>query len=341
MTDTVRFEVSGPVATITLNRPDRLNAMTEELIAAVLALLEQVSADEAIRVLVLTGAGRGFCAGGDLGAMGEFAEPRTPGASIAQLRRLHRTTELLHEMPKPTIAAVNGPCAGAGLSWACACDLRIAAESAVFRTAFLSAGLTGDFGGTWLLTRLVGAGRARDLYFRNEKLGAAAALSMGLVGEVVPDGALLGRVADLAGRLAEAPPHVVAGIKQNLNDAEELDLHAVLNAEAERQVRAALSHPSALSTSTLSPTTLPNSLPPPILRAPSSADDAVRPCHTVTDVIASNTAGYRACGVTLSHPAHLHRSCHRVESCPLQYASAFAYKPDSTRVPDAPRPPTS
>ena len=179
MTDTVRFEVSGPVATITLNRPDRLNAMTEELIAGVLVLLEQVSADEAIRVLVLTGAGRGFCAGGDLGAMGEFAEPRTPGASIAQLRRLHRTTELLHEMPKPTIAAVNGPCAGAGLSWACACDLRIAAESAVFRTAFLSAGLTGDFGGTWLLTRLVGAGRARDLYFRNEKLSAAAAAAWG------------------------------------------------------------------------------------------------------------------------------------------------------------------
>ena len=115
----------------------------------------------------------------------------------------------------------------------------------MFRTAFLSAGLTGDFGGTWLLARLVGAGRARDLYFRNEKHSAAAALSMGLVGEVVPDGALAGRVADLAGRLAEAPPHVLAGIKQNLNDAEELDLHAVLNAEAERQVRAALSHPSA------------------------------------------------------------------------------------------------
>jgi enoyl-CoA hydratase/carnithine racemase len=91
----------------------------------------------------------------------------------------------------------------------------------------------------------VGAGHARDLYFRNEKLSAAAALSMGLVGEVVPDGALPGRVADLATRLAEAPPNVIAGIKQNLNDAEQLDLHAVLNAEAERQVRAALSHPPA------------------------------------------------------------------------------------------------
>src|SRR3984957_965802 len=245
MTDTVRFEVSGPVATVRLTRPDRLNAMTEELIGGVLACLEQATADDAIRAVVLTGAGRGFCAGGDLGAMGEFAGLRTEEASRAELRRLHRTTELLHEMPKVTIAAVNGPCAGAGLSWACACDLRIAAESAVFRTAFLSAGLTGDFGGTWLLARLVGAGRAPDLSFRNEKLSAAAALSMGLVGEVVPAGALLGQVADLAGRLAEAPPHAIAGIKQNLNDAEELDLHAVLNAEAERQVRAALSHPSA------------------------------------------------------------------------------------------------
>ena len=175
MTETVRFEVSGPVATITLNRPDRLNAMTEELIGGVLACLEQAAADDAIRAVVLTGAGRGFCAGGDLGAMGEFAGARPEEASRAELRRLHRTTELLHEMPKVTIAAVNGPCAGAGLSWACACDLRIAAESAVFRTAFLSAGLTGDFGGTWSLTRLVGAGRARHLFFLNEKLSAASA----------------------------------------------------------------------------------------------------------------------------------------------------------------------
>ena len=245
MTDTVRFEVSGPVATITLNRPDRLNAMTEELIGGVLACLEHATADDAIRAVVLTGAGRGFCAGGDLGSMGEFAGPRTEEASRAELRRLHRTTELLHEMPKVTIAAVNGPCAGAGLSWACACDLRIAAESAVFRTAFLSAGLTGDFGGTWSLTRLVGAGRARHLFFLNEKLSAASAAAIGLVGEVVPDGALMGRVADIASALAQAPPHVVAGIKQNLNDAQELGLHAMLNAEADRQVRAAASHPSA------------------------------------------------------------------------------------------------
>src|SRR6202035_397236 len=185
MTDTVGFEVSGPVATVRLNRPDRLNAMTEELIGGVLACLEQATAGDASRAVRLTRAGRGVCAGGALGARGEFAGLRTEEASRAELRRLHRTTELLHEMPKVTIAAVNGPCAGAGLSWACGCDLRIAAESAVFRTAFLSAGLTGDFGGTWSLTRLVGAGRARHLFFVNEKLSAASAAAIGLVGEVV------------------------------------------------------------------------------------------------------------------------------------------------------------
>ena len=122
---------------------------------------------------------------------------------------------------------------------------RAAAESAVFRTAFLSAGLTGDFGGTWSLTRLVGAGRARHLFFLNEKLSAASAAAMGLVGEVVADSALMDRVAGIASGLAQAPPQVIAGIKQNLNDAQELGLHAMLNTEADRQVGAALSHPLA------------------------------------------------------------------------------------------------
>jgi 2-(1,2-epoxy-1,2-dihydrophenyl)acetyl-CoA isomerase len=245
MTETVRYEVAGPVATITLNRPDRLNAMTAELLEGVLDRLEQAAADEAVRVVVLTGAGRGFCAGGDLGETAGFGSGRTEQDAVAELRRLHRTSVLLHEMPKPTIAAVNGPCAGAGLSWACACDLRIAAESAVFRTAFLSAGLTGDFGGTWLLTRLVGAARARHLYLLNEKIDAATAASIGLVGEVVPDRDLAGRVAAIAGSLAQAPALVVAGIKQNLNEALGNSLQETLDAEAARQVAAAFRLPSA------------------------------------------------------------------------------------------------
>ncbi len=240
MTETVRYEVAGPVATITLNRPDRLNAMTTELIEGVLGHLEQAAADDAVRVAVLTGAGRGFCAGGDLAQTSTFADAQPEADAVAELRRLHQTTILLHEMPKPTIAAVNGPCAGAGLSWACACDLRIAAESAVFRTAFLSAGLTGDFGGTWTLTRCVGAARARHLYLLNEKIDAAAALTIGLVGEVVPDAGLADRVAAIASGLASARPGVVAGIKANLNEALDTTLAATLDAEATRQVAASL-----------------------------------------------------------------------------------------------------
>jgi len=238
MTDTVRYEVAGPVATITLNRPDRLNAMTGELIDGVLTHLEQAAADDAVGAVVLTGAGRGFCAGGDLAQTSTFADDQPEAEAVAELRRLHRTSLLLHEMPKPTIAAVNGPCAGAGLSWACACDLRIAAESAVFRTAFLSAGLTGDFGGTWTLTRLTGAARARQLYLLNEKIDAATALAIGLAGEVVPDAELAGRVAAIAVGLAGAPPGVVAGIKANLNEALDTTLAASLDAEATRQVAA-------------------------------------------------------------------------------------------------------
>jgi 2-(1,2-epoxy-1,2-dihydrophenyl)acetyl-CoA isomerase len=238
MTDTVRYEVAGPVATITLNRPDRLNAMTGELIDGVLTHLEQAAADGAVGAVVLTGAGRGFCAGGDLAQTSTFADDQPEAVAVAELRRLHRTSLLLHEMGKPTIAAVNGPCAGAGLSWACACDLRIAAESAVFRTAFASAGLTGDFGGTWTLTRLVGAARARHLYLLNEKITAATALAIGLVGEVVPDAGLAGRVAAIAEGLAGAPPGVVAGIKANLNEALDTTLAATLDAEATRQVAA-------------------------------------------------------------------------------------------------------
>jgi 2-(1,2-epoxy-1,2-dihydrophenyl)acetyl-CoA isomerase len=241
MTETVRYDVAGPVATITLNRPERLNAMTTELIEGVLDRLQQAAADEAVRVVVLTGAGRGFCAGGDLNETGGWiADPDRPEQdAVAELKHFHQVTTLLHEMPKPTIAAVNGPCAGAGLSWACACDLRIAAQSAVFRTAFLSAGLTGDFGGTWTLTRLIGGARARHLYLLNEKIDAATAATFGLVGEVVPDADLAGRVAAVAAGLAAAPAEVIAGIKQNLNEALDTDLQGMLDAEAVRQVAAA------------------------------------------------------------------------------------------------------
>lgn len=239
MPDSIIYHTDKGVATIMLNRPDRLNAMNDDLVAGVLAALEEAATDYNVRVVVLTGAGRGFCAGGDLGTIDVERPPLE--RDISALRRQHRTAELLHDMPKVTIAAVNGACAGAGLSWACAADLRIAAASAVFRTAFLSAAMTGDMGGTWSLTEIVGSAKARELYLLNRKFSADEALSMGLVSEVVGSETFADRVRELAESLAAAAPIALRGIKQNLNDAQRLDFSATLDAEAERHMRAARS----------------------------------------------------------------------------------------------------
>lgn len=239
MPDSVIYDTDKGVATITLNRPDRLNAMNDALVAGVLEALEEAATDDDVRAVVLTGAGRGFCAGGDLGIIDIERGPLE--RDISTLRRQHRTAELLHDMPKVTIAGINGACVGAGLSWACAADLRIAAATAVFRTAFLSAAMTGDMGGTWSLTQIVGSAKARELYLLNRKFSADEALAMGLVSEVVDCDAFADRVREFAGSLAAAAPIALRGIKQNLNDAQRLDFSAALDAEAERHMRAARS----------------------------------------------------------------------------------------------------
>lgn len=242
MSDTVLYEAADAVATITLNRPERLNAMTSELLETLAERLEEAAADDAIRVVVVTGAGRGFCAGGDLAAMAEdfFADPDR-AAQVAGLRGHMRCSELLREMPKVTIAAVNGACAGAGLSLACAADLRIAAASAVFRTAFVRAGVSGDFGGTWLLPRLIGAGRARELYLRNTRVGATEAVRIGLAAEAVDDPAFAERVRAVARELAAGPPLALAAIKANLDDGDVLPFSEALDREAGRHVDCARS----------------------------------------------------------------------------------------------------
>ena len=193
----VRCEVADGVATVTLNRPDRLNAMNDELLTGMLRTLEQLASEDTICAVVITGTGRGFCAGGDLsaGPGGGIGGPDlTSQERVGLMRRYMETSHLLHTMPKVTIAAVNGPCAGAGMAWACACDLRIASESAVFKTAFLSAGLSGDFGGTWTLSRIVGPAKARELYLLNERLSAQDALRGSLVSQVVAADRLLPEV---------------------------------------------------------------------------------------------------------------------------------------------------
>jgi 2-(1,2-epoxy-1,2-dihydrophenyl)acetyl-CoA isomerase len=146
-------------------------------------------------------------------------------------------SELLHTMPKPTIAAVNGPCAGAGLSFACACDLRYAAASAVFVSAFLRVGSPGDHGSSWVLTQVVGPAKARELLLLGERVGADEALHIGLVHAVLPDDALLAHVAGIADRLAGAAPGALGAMKANLVDAATLPLGEYLDRETERFAR--------------------------------------------------------------------------------------------------------
>src|SRR5579883_3012906 len=218
----VRYRVASGVGTVTLDRPGRLNAINASLVEELIAVLETAAGDGAVRCVVLTGAGRGP------------ATERGVEDRAADLRRLMRATELLYAMPKVTIAAVNGPCAGAGLSLACATDVRVAAESAVFTSAFLRAGQTGDFGLSWLLPRLVGAARAREVMLLSGRFDARRALEIGLVSEVVPDDALAARVAELAATVAGFPPLAVAGMKGNLDDAATRSLGELLDVEARR-----------------------------------------------------------------------------------------------------------
>src|SRR5258708_9305778 len=220
-TTDVIYEVADAVATITLNRPGGLNTMGGSLVPLALEGRGAAAADEGVRAVILTGAGCAFCAGGGLRGMSAAIggeEPPTLEASIARLRAAMTTSEVLHDMPKVTIAAINGACAGAGLAWACACDLRYASDSAKFNTAFMTAGLSGDFGGTWTLPRIVGPAKARELYLLAEKFDATEAARIGLVSAALPDGALLPFVREKPARAPAFPPLPIQAIKANPND---------------------------------------------------------------------------------------------------------------------------
>jgi 2-(1,2-epoxy-1,2-dihydrophenyl)acetyl-CoA isomerase len=225
------------VATITLNRPDRLNAMNAELGDQLRNNLRAAASDLAVRCVVLTGAGRAFCAGGDVSRMaGETAEP-TYEEAVAEGDERHSVVLLVHEMRKPVIAMVNGAAAGAGLSLAMACDLRIAGAGARFGTAFMRVGYSGDYGGTWLLTQLVGTAKARELYYTADLLNAEAALSIGLVNRVVPDEVLRNDTMALAQQLASGPTVAYGYMKDNLNLSQYARLPDVVRAETRSQRR--------------------------------------------------------------------------------------------------------
>jgi 2-(1,2-epoxy-1,2-dihydrophenyl)acetyl-CoA isomerase len=228
--------ISEGVATLTLNRPDRLNALSTPIMEGLLEALPRLASDTGVGVVVLTGAGRAFCAGGDVKSMAErSAEPGMEEA-VSHLRGRMEVSRLLHEIAKLTIAMVNGPAAGAGMSLALACDLRIAAHSARFVSAFANIGFSGDFGGSYFLSKLVGTGKARELYYTAEPLDAAQALALGVVNRVVPDAELVDATMLLARKLARGPRVALALMKQNFNAAENGTLAQLLDLEARRQI---------------------------------------------------------------------------------------------------------
>lgn len=254
MSDVALYEVDGPVATITMNRPDRMNSLTLEMLDLLPELLRRAAADAAVRVIVLTGAGeRAFSAGADVAAAAE--RHQGGGAlglegAIDRLQRHHETSILLHTLPKPTIAAVNGAAAGASLSMAFACDFRLAAEDALLRTAFAGIAFSGDFGSSFFLTQMVGSAKARELMMLAEKVSAAEALRLGLVTRVFPRASFRADVREFALRLAEGPPLSYRYMKRNLNLAESgAHLRDVLDLEAEAMMRTARSEDFAAGTS--------------------------------------------------------------------------------------------
>ncbi len=239
-TEQLRCHVEERVAVVTLQRPEARNALTLELKQALLRTLEQLADDAEVGCVLLTGAGSAFCAGGDTKMMARDGRPPSAQERQALLRWEHRIPALLHRMGKPTLAALPGPAAGAGFALALACDLRIAAETAFVTTAYARLGLSGDYGGSWFLTRLVGPARARELFFTAERISARDCERLGIVNRVVPDAELPKQALDWARRIAARPPVALRSMKDNLNRALVQDLEPCLETEAERMVQGAM-----------------------------------------------------------------------------------------------------
>ena len=229
---------SGGVLALTLNRPSRLNALDDSLLTALADALAVARDDDAVRCVLLTGAGRGFCAGADLGLLAGAEDDR--GMAIRRHLQTHYAPVILgiRELEKPVVAAVNGVAAGAGMSLALACDLRVCAESASFLQAFVRIGLVPDAGSTFFLPRLVGLAKAAELAMLGEQISAAEALRVGLVNRVVPDDSLLAAAGEWASRLA-AGPRSLGLIKHALNLSLSSDLRTQLGHEEDLQALAA------------------------------------------------------------------------------------------------------
>src|SRR5271165_4948726 len=225
------------IVTLVMNRPDRLNALNSELSTALNQSLEQVAQDESVRVVVLTGAGRAFCAGGDLGAIGKGRESGETKDLGPILRTGMQVVLKMRTMPQPVIAAVNGAAAGAGMNIALAADIRMAAEEATFGQNFAKVGLFPDYGGTYFLPQLVGPAKAAELFYTGDMIDAQTALRLGLVNRVVPGAQLETEVKIWAAQLAAGPPIAMRAVKQTLFGNEKDALNRALEAEVQYQMR--------------------------------------------------------------------------------------------------------
>ena len=231
----------GGIATLVMNRPDRLNALNNELASALNDALDRVAADESVRVVVITGAGRAFCAGGDLSLIGKGRATGATHQLEPLLRSGMQAVLKMRVMPQPVIAAVNGAAAGAGMNVALAADIRVASEEATFGQNFAKVGLFPDFGGTYFLPQLVGPAKAAELFYTGDMVDARTALSLGIVNRVVPAAELEKEVKNLAQKIMEGPPLAIQAVKRTLFADEKQKLAEALDHEVQEQIRCYLS----------------------------------------------------------------------------------------------------
>lgn len=241
-TEQLLCDIDDGVATFTLNRPEKKNALSNELTPALRTGLHELELRSDVRCIVITGAGNAFCSGGDVSGMGSGASDEavkpTQADKVRSLQHGQNTLTLrMQQLEKPIVAALPGAAAGAGFSIALACDLRVAARSAFVTTAFRNIGISGDYGGSWNLTQLVGVAKAKELYFLGDRLSAEEALSLGIVNRVFDDETFRADAAAFAKRIAHGPTTAIRFMKRNINKAATSDLQCVLDQEAEFTIR--------------------------------------------------------------------------------------------------------
>jgi 2-(1,2-epoxy-1,2-dihydrophenyl)acetyl-CoA isomerase len=232
ISDEVVFHRQGPIEVITLNRPEAINAFTLNMLRLLARRFDELQQDDDVRAIVVTGAGRGFCAGADLSGEGLRGDAHTPVGTRLSVDVYSHAVKAMAGLEKPVIAAINGVAVGAGCSFALACDFLIACEEARFIMLFVHRGLVADTGGAFFLPRLGGLARAKELFFTGDEVGAGRALELGLVNRVVPRAKLMDEAMELASKLASGPVRAIGMVKRMLNRSFESDLDTALEWEA-------------------------------------------------------------------------------------------------------------